>query len=170
MLKINIVNEKMLNADKENIIDLLNENFNNPVLNKLYFIPKKINKNIINTKLNTVEYISKVLKTINFYRHKDIKKLISDKMSRFEKGTSYKINAGKLYIIIGLDTTTIYSINNNITVLLLESTDGIEDKLDILLAHEYTHFIRKQIFKQDIKVYLYSILNDELKEKEIEKE
>ncbi len=153
MIKINIVNEKILSANQENIIDLLKDNFNNAMLNKLYFIPKKINKNIINTKLDNAEYISKVLNTLNFYRNKDIRQMIRDKISKFEEETSYQINAGQLYIIIGLDTTTIYSIKLNdidATVLLLESTNGIEDNLDILLAHEYTHFIRKQIFKQDI--------------------
>ena len=67
--------------------------------------------------------------------------------------TSYKIDGGKLYVIIGLDTTTIYSTkigDEDITVLLLESTNGIDSSLDILLAHEYTHFVRKQIFNRDI--------------------
>lgn len=60
---------------------------------------------------------------------------------------------GELYVLFGLDTTTIYATklyDKDVTVLLLESTKGIEDNLDILLAHEYTHFVRKQIFKRDI--------------------
>jgi uncharacterized protein YjaZ len=49
--------------------------------------------------------------------------------------------------------TTIYSIkykNEDVTVLLLESTNGDMDYLDMLLAHEFTHFVRRQIFKRDI--------------------
>ncbi|MBP5683672.1 MAG: hypothetical protein J6X02_00260, partial [Bacilli bacterium] len=38
----------------------------------------------------------------------------------------------------------------DVTVLLLESTNGNMSKLDMLLAHEFTHFVRRQIFKRDI--------------------
>ncbi len=153
MIEINMVNKRIFSAKKENIIYLLKENFNNELLDKLYFIPKKIDKNIIDTKLNNENYISKVLNTINYFCDKNIEKMIMNKIKCFEEETSYKINEGKIYVIIGLDTTTIYTTkldDEDVTVLLLESTNGIEDNLDILLAHEYTHFIRKQIFKRDI--------------------
>ena len=35
-------------------------------------------------------------------------------------------------------------------MVLLESTNGDLDNLDMLLAHEFTHFVRRQIFKRDI--------------------
>ena len=58
-----------------------------------------------------------------------------------------------VYVIIGLDTTTIYSTkyqNEDITVILLESTLELEENIKKLLAHEYTHWIREKEIKHDI--------------------
>jgi len=123
------------------------------LINELYFKPKKINKDIINNKLNDSKYIEKLSNTINTYKNLDIEDIITKKIKEFELDTSIKLDNYKIYLIIGLDTTTIYSFNYNnedITVLLLESTNGDIDNLNMLLAHEFTHFVRKQIFKRDI--------------------
>lgn len=144
---------KIVFNDDKDIKELLKINFSNELIDKLYFKPKKVDRNIIEAKINDEDYIDKVKNTVDYYKDKDIEKFILDKLNNFEKSTSYKIDSGKIFLIIGLDTTTIYSIkldDEDVTVLLLESTNGMEEKLDILLAHEYTHFIRKQIFKRDI--------------------
>ncbi len=123
------------------------------LINDLYFQPKKINKELIDKKINNSYYINNVTKTINAYKDIDIEKLIGEKISFFENNISYKIDDYKIYVIIGLGTTTIYSTKYNgedVTVLLLESTDGNIDNLDMLLAHEFTHFVRRQVFKRDI--------------------
>lgn len=123
------------------------------LINELYFKPKKINKDIINNKLNDSKYIEKFNNTINTYKNLDMVDIITKKINEFELDTSIKLDNYKIYLIIGLDTTTIYSFNYNnedITVLLLESTNGDIDNLNMLLAHEFTHFVRKQIFKRDI--------------------
>ena len=125
----------------ENIFKLndLDDYFNSDLINELYFKPKKVNKDLINEKLNDSNYIEKFNNTMNHYS--------------FEKDTSFKLDSYKIYVIIGLDTTTIYSIKYNgedVTVLLLESTNGNINMLDMLLAHEFTHFVRRQIFKRDI--------------------
>lgn len=149
---INLCN-KIINVNNYNISELLKENIYSSIIEKIYLIPKKIDKNSIEAKLKETNYINKILNTINYYKDKNIEELIKSKINQYELETSYKIDGGKLYVIIGLDTTTIYSTkidNKDITVLLLESTDGIESSLDILLAHEYTHFVRKQIFNKDI--------------------
>ena len=133
--------------------DDLYDYFNSELINDLYFKPKKINRDLIDEKLNSSNYIEKFNNTINSYKDYDIEKLISEKISNFEKDTSFRLDSYKIYVIIGLDTTTIYSIKYNdedVTVLLLESTNGNMDNLDMLLAHEFTHFVRKQIFKRDI--------------------
>ena len=139
----------------KNISELndLSDYFNSDLINDLYFKPKKVNKNLIDEKLKNSNYIEKFNNTINRYKDYDIEKLISEKISNFEKDTSFKLDSYKIYVIIGLDTTTIYSIKYNdedVTVLLLESTNGNIDNLDMLLAHEFTHFVRRQIFKRDI--------------------
>ena len=91
--------------------------------------------------------------TMNSFENVDVEQLLYEKIAKFESDTTYKLDAYKIYVIIGLDTTTIYSIkykNEDVTVLLLESTNGDMDYLDMLLAHEFTHFVRRQIFKRDI--------------------
>ncbi len=131
----------------------LKDYFNSELINDLYFKPKKVNKDLIDEKLNNSNYIEKFNNIINNYKDYDIEKLISEKISNFEKNTSFKLDSYKIYVIIGLDTTTIYSIkykDEDVTVLLLESTNGNMDNLDMLLAHEFTHFVRRQIFKRDI--------------------
>ncbi len=145
--------KNLFNENEINLQESLSDYFCNELLDKLYFLPKKIDKNIIKTKINDSKYIDKVKNTISYYKNKNIEKMIYDKIEKFESDTSYKIKNGKIYVIIGLDTTTIYSIKykgEDVSILLLESTNGLEDKLDILLAHEFTHYVRGQIFKRDI--------------------
>ena len=123
------------------------------LINDLYFKPKKIDKDLITKKMDDNNYLNKVIKTIDAYKDIDIEKLISKKINKFELDTGYKLDNYNIYVIIGLDTTTIYSIkynNEDVTVLLLESTNGLIDNLDMLLAHEFTHFVRRQVFKKDI--------------------
>ena len=119
------------------------------LINDLYFKPKKIDKKLIE-KINDQKFLNKVINSIKNF--KNVEKLIEEKIKQFEQDIC-KLDNYKIYVIIGLDTTTIYSIkynNEDVTVLLLESTDGMIDNLNILLAHEYTHFVRKQIFKKEI--------------------
>ena len=145
----------MIHNTCKNIIEIndLYDYLSSDLINELYFKPKKVNKDLINKKLNDSDYIKKFNNTINTYKDFDIEKLISEKISDFEEDISFKLDSYKIYIIIGLDTTTIYSIkykDEDITVLLLESTNGNMDNLNMLLAHEFTHFVRRQIFKRDI--------------------
>ena len=145
----------MIHNTCKNIIEIndLYDYLSSDLINELYFKPKKVNKDLINKKLNDSDYIKKINNTVNAYKDFDIEKLISEKISDFEKDTSFKLDSYKIYVIIGLDTTTIYSIKYNdedVIVLLLESTNGNMDNLDMLLAHEFTHFVRRQIFKRDI--------------------
>ena len=123
------------------------------LINELYFKPKKVDRTLIDKKLKDLNYLEKYNNTINSFRDKKIEKIITEKINSFELDTSYKLDNYKIYVIIGLDTTTIYSIkynNEDVTVLLLESTNGNMDNLNILLAHEFTHFVRRQLFKRDI--------------------
>ena len=131
----------------------LYEYFSSDLINELYFKPKRVNKDLIEEKLNDPKYIEKFNNTIKKYKNIDVEELINEKISFFESDMSLKLDNYKIYVIIGLDTTTIYSIklnNEDVTVLLLESTNGNMDNLDMLLAHEFIHFVRRQIFKRDI--------------------
>ena len=136
-----------------NLINDLKDYLLNDLINSLYFQPKKVNKDLIEEKINDSDYMNKLVKTINTYKDIDIEKIICEKINQFESDNSYKIDNYKIFVIIGLDTTTIYSTKYNgedVTVLLLESTDGDIDNLNMLLAHEFTHFVRRQEFKRDI--------------------
>lgn len=147
------ISNALFQSDDMNITQLLRNNFLNELLDVLYFKPKRVNKNIIEKKLNNKEYINKVKNTIEYFKNKDLEMIIKEKFEFFENETSNKLGNEKLYIIIGLDTTTIYSVKMNdedVTVLLLESTNGSEQRLDMLLAHEFTHFIRKQKLNKNI--------------------
>lgn len=147
--------ENLLNQDFaiDNIKANLLHYFDNHILSDIYFLPKKVNKDLILEKLNDEDYINKIKKTIVFYQNKDITRMIKNRIHDFEQDTESKIQDEILYVIIGLDTTTIYSTNYNgkdVTVLLLEATNGEPDYLDMLLGHEYTHFIRRQLLNKDI--------------------
>ncbi len=146
------ISHRLFIDNTKNIVDLLMDNFSNKMLDDIYFIPKKIDKKLINEKLKDKIYIDKVLKTINYFKDKNIEQLIYKKFDFFSDYFNIEPNA-KLFIIIGLDTTTIYSTyfeGEDITVLLLEATNGESNILDMLLAHEFTHFIRKELLDKNI--------------------
>ena len=50
-------------------IDNLSNYLNSDLLNELYFIPKKVDKKLINIKLSNPEYVEKVNRTINLYKN-----------------------------------------------------------------------------------------------------
>ena len=144
----------IINTCKElNEINDLHDYLSSDLVNELYFKPKKVNKDLIDKKLNDPNFIMKFNNTMNSFENVDVEQLLYEKIAKFESDTTYKLENYKIYVIIGLDTTTIYSIkykDEDVTVLLLESTNGDMDYLDMLLAHEFTHFVRRQVFKKDI--------------------
>ena len=109
--------EKLFNTN--DITKSLEEYFSNPLIADLYFQPKKVNKELIMEKLKNSNYLDKVTNTINKYKNTNIEELISKRIKGFEEDTNYKLDNYKIYVIIGLDTTTIYSLkynNEDITV------------------------------------------------------
>ena len=131
----------------------LKDYLSSDLINDLYFAPKKVDKSLIDKKLADQNYLNKIARTLSAYKEINIEEMISGKIKEFELDTSCQAGDYKIYIIVGLDTTTIYSIKyngENAVVLLLESTDGEIDKLNMLLAHEFTHLVRKQEFGENI--------------------
>ena len=94
MIIENISNE-LFKSNEDNINDLLKYNFDKTMLDKLYFIPKNINKNIVNDKLTNKSYIEKVMKTINFFKGKNIENIVLEKIKYFENNINSKITNGK---------------------------------------------------------------------------
>ena len=123
------------------------------ILNDIYFIPKKIDKQKICNLVKDDEFLKLLKITISFLKKCDVIKVIEELFHEFENDTKYQLKDEKLYLILGYHTTTIYSTvvnSEEISVLCLESLEGNLDKLKMLLAHEFTHYIRKRLLDCDI--------------------
>ncbi len=81
------ISHRLFIDNTKNIVDLLMDNFSNKMLDDIYFIPKKIDKKLINEKLKDKIYIDKVLKTINYFKDKNIEQLIYKKFDFFSDRT-----------------------------------------------------------------------------------
>ena len=86
----------------------LSEYFSSNLIADLYLKPKKISQELIDNKLSENTYINKVENTIQAYKNTDIEDLIIQRMNSFATDLLYKADY-KLYVLFGLDTTTIYS-------------------------------------------------------------
>ena len=78
------------------------------------------------------EYKNILLNTISNLKGINLKELLNDIIDELGKILDYKNINNKVYVIIGLDTTTIYSTkyqNEDITVILLESTLELEENI-----------------------------------------
>ena len=146
-MNINIICKNLVSG-KENIEEYFQNN--NNILEQIYFIPKKVDKTKFNVKDDS--FLSHINKTIDYYKTIDIETVIRKYINLFEEELNFKIENEKIYVIIGYNTTTIYSCmynNQKVTVLLLESTKDL-DYLKMLLAHEITHWIRAKKIDHDI--------------------
>ena len=125
-------------------------NSNKTILEKLYFIPKKVDR--IKFDIKNKEFLANINRMQQYYQNINIEEEIKECIETFEKELNISIGSETLYLIIGYNTTTIYSTSyndKNVTVLLLESTKDL-DYLKMLLAHEITHWIRAKAFNHDI--------------------
>ena len=93
----NLCND-LFNEDINNIDTSLKNYFNSDILNQLYFVPKKIDNNLIGEKISDKNYIDKVLNTISYYKNNDIESLIKGKINQFIKDTNYCVDNYKLYV------------------------------------------------------------------------
>lgn len=126
---------------------------NHELLDDIYFTPKKIDKDKIENIIKDKKYKDLLLNTISNLENIDLSKTFSNIVDELGNTLSYKNISKKIYVIIGLNTTTIYSVrykNEDVTVILLESSLGLEENIKMLLAHEYTHWIREKEIKHDI--------------------
>ena len=123
------------------------------ILNNIYFIPKKVDKRKSYELIRDEEFLRLLETTASFLKKCDVVKVVEELFHEFEDDTKYQLKDEKLYLILGYHTTTIYSAvvnSEEISVLCLESLEGNMDKLKMLLAHEFTHYVRKQLLDCDI--------------------
>ena len=136
---------------KTSIRNYIHNNYD--ILKDIYFEPKKIGKEKIDEIVNNVEYQKVLLDTITHLNNTSLDMVLDNTVNELGNILNYRNIDKKVYIIIGMNTTTIYSTkyqNEDVTVILLESTLGIEENIKMLLAHEYTHWIREKEIKHDI--------------------
>ena len=136
---------------KTSIINYIHNNYD--ILKDIYFKPKKIGKEKIDEIMNSVEYQKVLLDTITHLNNTSLDMVLDNTVNELGNILDYRNINKKVYIIIGMNTTTIYSTkyqNEDVTVILLEATLGIEENIKMLLAHEYTHWIREQEIKHNI--------------------
>lgn len=121
---------------------------NKKLLDEIYFKPKGISFDLLETKLRSNKYYWRVRGVKEEWEEKGLKEWIGETVAKFGKAVDMD-----LYVIVGLDTSTVYSTTYKgkpIAVLLLESTQGNADQLEILLAHEYAHAYRRKTLKAGI--------------------
>lgn len=126
---------------------------NYELLDDIYFTPKKIDKDKIENIIKDDKYKNILLDMITNLEKIDLNQTFVNIIDELANILNYKNISKKIYIIIGLNTTTIYSVkykNEDVTVILLESSLGLEENIKMLLAHEYTHWIREKEIKHNI--------------------
>ena len=146
-----LVQYKNTNDIKTSIKNYIYNNYN--TLKDIYFEPKKIEKDKIEEIIKSRDYQKVLLDTITNLKNINLNEVFANTLNELGNILNYKDINKKVYVIIGLNTTTIYSTkykNEDITVILLESTLGLEENIKMLLAHEYTHWIREKEIKHDI--------------------
>ena len=97
--------------------------------------------------MNSVEYQKVLLDTITHLNNNSLDMVLYNTVNELGNILNYRNIDKKVYIIIGMNTTTIYSTkyqNEDVTVILLESTLGIEENIKMLIAHEYTIGLEKK--------------------------
>ena len=145
------VQYKNTNDIKTSIKNYIYNNYN--TLKDIYFEPKKIEKDKIEEIIKSIDYQKVILDTITNLNNINLNDFLANIVNKLGNILNYKDINKKVYVIIGLNTTTIYSTkykNEDVTVILLESTLGLEENIKMLLAHEYTHWIREKEIKHDI--------------------
>ena len=123
------------------------------ILKDIYFEPKKIEQEKIYEVIESIEYQKVLIDTIKNLKNISLDTFFKNTVNELGNILDYRNIDKKVYIIIGMNTTTIYSTkykNEDVTVILLESTLGIVENIKMLLAHEYTHWIREKEIKHDI--------------------
>ena len=146
-----LVQYKNTNDIKTSIKNYIYNNYN--TLKDIYFEPKKIEKDKIEEIIKSRDYQKVLLDTITNLNNINLNEFFANTLNELGNILNYKDINKKVYVIIGLNTTTIYSTkykNEEVTVILLESTFGLEENIKMLLAHEYTHWIREKEIKHDI--------------------
>lgn len=131
----------------------ITEYWNSDMVYGLYFAAKRLSAETQATALGSPRFQQRLERLNALLSDVDIASACQETLSAFERDTGHGARDERLYLIVGCDTTTIYTTglgDEKVSVLCLESIDGDVDVLRMYLAHEYTHIVRQGLLRHDI--------------------
>lgn len=130
--------------------EALRKYWDSPLLRRLYVLPKRVSDVQISCCLSDDRFMAALETAAAFCRRQPLETLCRDVLHCFESDTGFALPGGQLYLILGCGTSTVYSLPGGESVLCLEALAGDADRLKLLLAHEYVHWIRRQSVCEDL--------------------
>lgn len=127
--------------------------WNDELIETLYFDPKRVSTDMRDAALASPSFAQRITKLQALAALCSLASHCSKLMAEFERDTRHSLAGGTLYLVLGCATTTIYTVavdGSDVSVLCLESLEGSAQTLSLYLAHEFTHFIRKDLLDKDI--------------------
>lgn len=148
MVVVNTLGGWSLGSDSEVV-----EYWNSDMLADLYFAPKRLAAEAQTAALASPRFHRRIGHLSDLLARIDVVSACEEALSGFERDTGHHTGDERLFLIVGCDTTTIYTTglgDEKVSVLCLESIDGDVDVLRMYLAHEYTHIVRQGLLRHDI--------------------
>ena len=127
--------------------------WNSDLVDALYFGPKKVMPGTRDTALADPSFLQRLQEVASFAGPSSLAAHCEQLLSGFGQNTGFSAGDQTLYLVLGCATTTIYTValeGEEVSVLCVESLRGSDQTLAMYLAHEYTHFVRKELLNKDI--------------------
>ena len=118
-------------------------------LERLYFLPKRIDAQRREACLHDGAFRAGLRDSLRFFASVGAGELCAEIWRRLEEKSGYRVESGTLTLLFGCGTTTIYTLGEE-TVLCAESLNGERERLEMLLAHEFAHLVRRAGLRRDI--------------------
>lgn len=123
------------------------------LIQRLYLLPKRVAPSVREAARSDASFLRQLEMTAAYASSCSLDLVCQRLLDGFVADTGHPLPEGSLYIVLGCATTTIYTVpldGRDVSVLCIEAVCGSEDRLKLLLAHEYTHFVRKALLEKDI--------------------
>lgn len=118
-------------------------------LERLYFFPKDVDAQRREACLRDAAFRAGLRENLHVFGPPGAEKLCTAIWRHLEEETGYRVENGTLTLLFGCGTTTIYTLGED-TVLCAESLNGERERLEMLLAHEYAHLVRRACLRRDL--------------------
>ena len=123
------------------------------LIDALYFSLKRVSPEIRATTLASPAFAQSLAKLRELADSCSLASHCSKLMAKFAQDTGHSPAHETLYLVLGCATTTIYTVTvdgMDVSVLCVESLGGSTQTFALYLAHEFTHFVRKDLLGTDI--------------------